>query len=128
VATRKLLENQNISNDQGEPETRRAQGVFLTEGFDNRNLKSRRGFSRKPQGSQRSARQKDFDLPPTERIFPNEKVTFIHHPTLEDNKSFNLVKCRQRLRELTDNRIATLRQKQEKKERQLEKYYKDKRK
>lgn len=112
------------SGPKDQPNLLRRGGFFLTETLDTTNTQRKPVFQRpkgsvKPEPSQRSAR------PPTERAVTQERVTFIPSNSLEENKSFNLVKCRQRLRDLTDSRLQSLLKKQEKHEKQLEKYYKE---
>ena len=120
-----ILVNQTVfQNTPIEPETKKSHAIFLTDGVETQRLQGRRGFSRKPMLSRKGARGTVIQLPPAERIVSHERATFIHHPTLEENKSFNMVKCRQRLRELTDNRLETFRLNQEKREHRMEAHYK----
>lgn len=114
-----LLTVNNPKENQG---ARRPSGIFLTEPGEIGRT-HRKTISQVHQASHKSIR------PPTERAgMTQEKVTFIlHNPskTIEENKSFNLVKCRQKLRDLTDDRDRSLLQKQERRQKQLEKYYKE---
>jgi hypothetical protein len=97
-----------------------AGSVFLTDvGLNKYPVTNRRNTSSKPQLSRRNPRP-----PPSERA-ASYATTYKNKTILEDNKSFNLVKCRQRLKDLTDNKVENLMKMQEKRKLKLEKYYKN---
>ncbi|CAI2363924.1 unnamed protein product [Moneuplotes crassus] len=126
ASNRAHLDHQNNTLEQTDfLEGKKSEGFFLTDIASKYPQNTRRNPSSKPEGSRRSGRM------PSEKIIANQRVTFLTKPedvSLQENKSFNLVKCRQRLKELTDSRMRNLLKKKEKREKQLEKFYKSQRK